>query len=233
MYLFMYLALVGECPYPILWTIIQHLIARDPKAWIRKANQKGDLEIMQYAVAQEVAQGNSQQIDWNECIAWAAWGGHMEIVQYAVAQGDPKPRNWSSFLAWAARGGHIEMVQYIAAQTDHQPIYWNTCIYEAAVWGHMEIVQYAIAAQRDPQQINWSWCALSAALGGHLEIVRYAVEHGDPYQIDWDVCMTRAINADANGNGNADGAEDDGINVTGDRRELIDFIQDCQSKYQK
>ena len=137
---------------------------------------------------------------WDEYTpAWAARGGHLEIVKWVRSMDTPCP--WDKWTpAWAAENGHLEIVKYYH-ESGHR---WDKLIPEcAARYGHLHIVKYcyengyewnwktpACAARyghlhivkwlrsRDPpcpwNRLMPAW----AALNGHLEIVKYCYENG-------------------------------------------------------
>jgi hypothetical protein len=96
---------------------------------------------------------------WNELTcAYAAEGGHLEIIQWARANGCP----WEEWTcACAAEGGHLEILQW--ARANGCPWDKKTCEY-AAKGGHLGILQWANA-----NGCHWDadTCAC-AAEGGHL-----------------------------------------------------------------
>ena len=112
----------------------------------------------------------------NTC-AFAAKGGHLDILQYLRANGCP----WDEWTcARAANNGHLDILQY--AHENGCP--WNelTC-FGAARGGYMNIMLYAHANGCPWDEETCS----AAAFCGHLDILQYAHENGCP----WDelVCL--------------------------------------------
>ena len=103
--------------------------------------------------------------------AYAAEGGHLEILQWARAQGC----RWDErTCAWAARNGHLEVLQWARAHGCR----WDeaTCAY-AANKGHLAVLQWARA-----HGCPWDerTCA-NAAGNGHLAALHWARAQGCPW----------------------------------------------------
>ena len=71
--------------------------------------------------------------------AYAAGGGHLEVLQWARGRGCPW--NWKTY-AWAGRNGHLEVLQW--ARAHGCPWDEKTCAY-AARNGHLAVLQWARA----------------------------------------------------------------------------------------
>jgi len=104
--------------------------------------------------------------------AFAAEGGHLEVMQWARAHGC----EWDEWTcAYAAGGGHLAALRW----AQEHGCEWDerTCAY-AAEGGHLEVLQWA-----REQDCPWGvlTCAYAAA-AGHLAVLQWAREHG----CDWD-----------------------------------------------
>ena len=130
---------------------------------------------------------------WADGCAWderacfeAAWGGHLESLQYLHENGCP----WDDRACEAAaRGGHLECLQYL--HENGCPWGENTC-FQAANHGHLESLRYAhengcpldLATVKFCLEKGWVWddeTSYIAATAGHMECLQYvlAIERGD------------------------------------------------------
>ncbi|WZN65958.1 hypothetical protein HKI87_13g75210 [Chloropicon roscoffensis] len=111
---------------------------------------------------------------------WAAFDGHLEVLQWLRAKGCPWGTSTSN---WAAERGHLEVLQWMWAQDPSYLWYKEVCYY-AARKGHLEVLRWARS-----QGCPWDGeVPYVAALGGHLEVLRWARSQGCP----WDGRVTRA-----------------------------------------
>ncbi|KAK3243983.1 hypothetical protein CYMTET_46390 [Cymbomonas tetramitiformis] len=103
----------------------------------------------------------------------AAFGGHLEVLQWAHEHGCPWNASTSRNAAYC---GHLEVLQWVR---EHGcPWDASTCR-NAAAGGHLEVLQWA-------REHGCPWDASTcqvAAHGGHLEVLQWAREHGCP---GWD-----------------------------------------------
>ena len=112
--------------------------------------------------------------------AFAAWGGHLEMLKWARANGCP----WNELTcACAAEHGHLKVLQW--ARANDCP--WNdeTCA-KAASGGHLVTLKWL---RENDCPWNEMTCA-HAAHCGHLEVLRWAHEKGCPW--DWRTCLSAA-----------------------------------------
>ena len=117
---------------------------------------------------------------WNEdTCAFAAYGGHLEVLQWAHQHGC----EWDKFMCMRAAAGHLEVLQW--ARQNGCP--WNEWTCEGAAGaGHLEMLQWA-------RQNGCPWheeTCRSAAWGGHLEVLQWARENGCPW--DEETCALAA-----------------------------------------
>jgi len=94
--------------------------------------------------------------------AYAAGGGHMEVIQWLHER--QCPWNEEACLA-AARFGHLEVLQWLRARDCP----WNMwCLHNAAWGGHTEVVVWART-----NGCKWSrYATMWAARNGHIETLR-------------------------------------------------------------
>ncbi len=110
----------------------------------------------------------------------AAYGGHLEVLQWAHANGFPLQ---GSSLAGAS-GGNLALLQWVRA--NGCPWDEETCSY-AAEGGHLAVLQWARA-----NGCPWDekTCA-NAAKGGHLAVLQWARTNGCPW--DEGTCSAAAF----------------------------------------
>jgi hypothetical protein len=73
--------------------------------------------------------------------AYAALGGHLDVLQWARQQECP----WdSNTCAYAAKGGRLDIIQWARQQAEPCPWNVDTCA-EATRGGHLAVLQWAIA----------------------------------------------------------------------------------------
>ena len=76
-------------------------------------------------------------LDKTPVCQWAAWGGHLEVLQWARQNDCPWDEGTCSY---AAKGGHLEVLQW--ARQNDCPWDEGTC-WTAARYGHLEVLQWA------------------------------------------------------------------------------------------
>jgi len=141
-----------------------HALKWDSKTCM-KAAKHGHLAVLQLvARAGPLAGGWSldRTMFDKRVFAYAAGGGHMEIIQWLHER--QCPWNEEACLA-AARFGHLEVLQWLRARDCP----WNMwCLHNAAWGGHTEVVVWARV-----NGCKWSrYATMWAARNGHIETLR-------------------------------------------------------------
>ena len=105
-----------------------------------------------------------------ETCAWAAEGGHLEVLQWARLRLCP----WNALTCvCAAKHGHLEMLQW--ARANGCPWDADTCAY-AAEAGHLELLKWARA-----RGCPWdAQVTMIAEVYGHREMLEWARANGCP-----------------------------------------------------
>ena len=121
---------------------------------------------------------------WDEEIcAWAASGGHLDVLKWVCAEVGVGAD--SQVCSLAALGGHLAVLQWAREHGCD----WDeeTCLY-AARGGHLDLLRWA-----HEHGCPWgaSTCA-SAARGGHLHVLQWAREHRCEW--DWMTCAHATMN---------------------------------------
>ena len=94
----------------------------------------------------------------------AAWGGHLEVLQWARENDCP----WDEeTCAFAAYGGHLEVLKW--ARENDCPWNWETCA-NAAEYGHLEVLQWA---RENGCPWNIEAVRANATNGSHLEMLEW------------------------------------------------------------
>ena len=107
-----------------------------------------------------------------ETCAFAAQGGHLEVLKYLHEKGCP----WNEETCNAAAfEGHLDVLKY--AHEHECPWHDMTCGY-AAEAGHLAVLVYAHVNGCD---FEISYSCENAALGGHLTVLVYLIENGCPW----------------------------------------------------
>ena len=104
---------------------------------------------------------------------WAAFHGHLEVLQWLRAKGCPWDR-WTNIEA--ARGGQLEVLQWMRGQDPPCP--WNQHVcYFAAQKGHLEVLRWARS-----QGCPWGeGVPRAAAKNGQLKVLNWLIKAGCPY----------------------------------------------------
>ena len=106
--------------------------------------------------------------DYNWAMAYAAEGGHIEIVKLMLEKG---ANNYNLSMENAAYGGHMEIVKLMLEKGAND---YNRAMEAAALSGHMEIVRLMLEKGAN----YYDWAMETAAGNGHIEIVRLMLEKG-------------------------------------------------------
>ena len=121
--------------------------------------------------------GNFLFLDESYLCGHAAFGGHLEVLQWLHTNDYPWDTNTSPHAAFE---GHLEVLKWLR---EHGcPWSGGTCT-NAAMGGHLEVLQWAHA---NGCPWNKKTCTY-AADGGHFEVLKWAHENGAP----WDGMMTQ------------------------------------------
>jgi hypothetical protein len=99
---------------------------------------------------------------------YAAFGGHIETVQWLYERGTPmKP----SACQWAADAGRLDTLEWLRA--NDWPWDGTTCLH-AAHKGHMEVLQWAVANGCPLDYLTTTF----AVIGGHPDVAEWALAQG-------------------------------------------------------
>lgn len=134
------------------------------------AAREGNLEGLKAAI--QIHHVNPWAVETKKClaIAFAARGGHLEMVQWMREQGS----RWRAHTCrYAARGGHLPVLQWLRAQGC--PWDASTCA-SAALGGHLELLMWAREHQCPWNAQTCRW----AAEHGHLDTLKWSMEQGCP-----------------------------------------------------
>ena len=104
---------------------------------------------------------------------WAAFHGHLEVLQWLRAKGCPWDR-WTNIEA--ARGGQLEVLQWMRGQDPPCPWDSGVCKY-AALHGHLEVLRWA-RSQGCPWNKSLTW---TAAMSGQLKVLVWLIKEECPY----------------------------------------------------
>ena len=129
--------------------------------------------------------GEGQVVGGRNPIHFAAFGGHLDILQFLVGL-TTKPMSpcrspvRTTPIQYAARQGHMDCVKFLASLTDEpitQDNIGDTPIHDAARNGHLAIVKFLVNLMDEPMYKNifGETPIHNAAKGGHLEIVKFLV----------------------------------------------------------
>lgn len=158
-------------------------------AGLQGAAERGDIDLINYFVEKGASA-------WEDAAERAAYGGHLDIVQYCEERSNNI--DWNQVAISAALQGHLNIVIYADSKIDSNYIRWETVLENAAVIGSIDTVNYAltydvrnienaikIASENghlelikylcgvSMERINIDAAAIAAAKGGHLNIIRY------------------------------------------------------------
>jgi hypothetical protein len=138
----------------------------DERLLCAAAARIGDLEAL------KALRSSAENLPWDgRTCAFAAIGGHLELLKWARENGCPLHK-WTCWHA--AKGGHLEMLKWLRENECLWP--WEMTHY-AARNGHIEVMQWL---HENGCPWNWLTCA-DAARGGHLETLKWARENGCPW----------------------------------------------------
>ena len=101
--------------------------------------------------------------------AYAAHGGHIDILQWLRAQTPPCPWEASAY-SLAARGGHLDVMQWLRVQTPPCPWSEDVCV-DAAARGHLDALMW-LRAQKPPCPWGERTCT-HAMGGGHHKVLQW------------------------------------------------------------
>jgi len=116
-----------------------------------------------------------------DCAGSAAWGGHIEVLEWLFTVGGSNIRH-KRICAFAARAGQLETLKWLRLKALCP---WDERVCEfAAEYGHLGILQWARSVRlhgNQPCPWNWAACAL-AAYRGNFDILKWLRDrsiHGD------------------------------------------------------
>jgi hypothetical protein len=135
------------------------------------AARQGNLEMVKYCVA------NDCPIDGRAC-AWAADGGHLEILKYLHEE---VKAPWDDCTASsAAHNGHLHILEYLVERKYDQYDTW-ACKF-AAMNGHLNCLKYLHETAKAP----WDdWSVFYAHEKNHPECVQYLLDNNCPLPTGW------------------------------------------------
>ena len=126
--------------------------------------------MVKYCVANECP------IDERAC-AWAADGGHLEILKY-LREVAKAPWDWR-IAAWAAKNGHLHILEYLA---DRKFAFNTTACIAAAMHGHLDCLKYL----RETAKAPWdSWAVRDAHYYKQPECLQYLLDNNCPLPYGW------------------------------------------------
>ena len=129
----------------------------------------------------------------------AAWGGHLDIVEYLVGSGadvNAKYNDGSTALHKAAWEGHLDVVEFLVgagADVHARTNGGQTALHWAADDGHLDVVEFLVGAGAavDAREKNGGTALHWAAAEGHLSVVQYLVGAGANVNLQWRQSVTR------------------------------------------
>ena len=136
---------------------------------INAAARQGNLEMVKYCVAKKCP------ID-GAC-AWAADGGHLEVLKYLREEAKAP---WdSSTAARAAEKGHLHILEYLVERKYDEFEY--ACEY-AAAFGHLDCLKYL----HETAKVPWNEDAIREAhFNDHPECLQYLLDNDCPLPDGW------------------------------------------------
>ncbi len=131
---------------------VQSVQLSGPAAALHDASQSGNLEEVRAIVTAQPALLDSKGVGGNTPLEWAAFNGHLELVQYLVRQGaDIEARNGDGYRALHAAAiiNHEEIARFLieegadieATSTSAD----NTPLYQAAINGSPDVLQLLLS----------------------------------------------------------------------------------------
>jgi len=138
---------------------------------IDAAARQGNLEMVKYCVA------NKCPINDRAC-AWAADGGHLEILKYLR---EKVKAPWNCISAnWAAENGHLHILEYLVEREFDEYSEWACS--NAAENGHLDCLKYLHETAKAP----WDYMAVRRAHeNNHTECVQYLLDNNCPLPEGW------------------------------------------------
>ena len=138
---------------------------------IRTAAEKGNLEMVQYCVANECPIN-----EW--ACTEAAVNGHLECLKY-LREEVKAPWDLST-AAWAARNGHLHILEYLVERKYDK---YNVLACElAAKYGHLDCLKYLHETAKAP----WDyWAVREAHENNHPECLQYLLDNNCPLPTGW------------------------------------------------
>ena len=140
-------------------------------ATIIVAASEGNLEMVKYCVANECP------IDELAC-AWAADGGHLEILKY-LREEVKAPWDFRTASS-AAENGHLHILEYLVERKYDQ--YCELACDYAAMRGHLDCLKYLHETAKAP----WNYLAVREAHeNNHPECLQYLLDNNCPLPSGW------------------------------------------------
>ena len=138
---------------------------------INEAASQGYLEMVKYCVA------NGCHIDGRAC-AWAADGGHLEVLKYLREEAKAP---WGSGTAsLAALNGHLHILEYLV-ERKYDKYDGDACKF-AAEEGHLDCLKYLHETAKAPWN---SWAVRRAHKNNHPECIQYLLDNDCPLPSNW------------------------------------------------
>ena len=144
-----------------------------------KAVNMGSLELVRYLI-------ESGEETVKDEFFWAAYHGHLNIVQYFHENGYSNKYIRRSFLlnkeekktlVSASRNGHFDVVQYLYSEIEYLREQCDEALSWAAFYGHFDIVKYLYDNGADIHTNNDAALRWSSR-NGFLEVVKYLIDKG-------------------------------------------------------
>ena len=112
--------------------------------FLRKACEKGHIEIVKYLLNQFKKRGDNIRSNLTHCLNYSSQTGHLELVKYLIEQGADIQNDYNFPLRWAASHGHLETVKYLVESGCDIHALNNCALRWSTEDGHLEIVKYLI-----------------------------------------------------------------------------------------
>eukprot|EP01006_Ploeotia_vitrea_P052273 TRINITY_DN67666_c10_g3_i1.p1 TRINITY_DN67666_c10_g3~~TRINITY_DN67666_c10_g3_i1.p1 ORF type:complete len:699 (-),score=51.31 TRINITY_DN67666_c10_g3_i1:257-2353(-) len=135
---------------------------------------------------------------------WAAWGGHVKVVEWLVREAECSPstpdiQNNTPLMVAAARG-HLEVVKWLITKGGvnggTRGPFGKTVLLVSAEKGHLPIVQWLLNKNHSHLTETTSYkdtALLLATAQGHFPVVQWLVQHGGGSVRDRDAFGTSVV----------------------------------------
>lgn len=147
-----------------------HEFCLDMDAYFNAA-RCGHLEVIKWAYAASPCSG----IVFDSIRSWAAYGGHIDIIQWTL---NAKLLRDSDICRYAARAGRLSVIEWLrerGCSFDHE------AALDAARKGHLDVLKWVAAngyAFSSSSSSSSSSIMNEAVAGGHVEILEWLIARG-------------------------------------------------------